>query len=357
MERGVRVCAVEAEREARAEGWSQGDVTAGLGVPERTLRRWRLLDSSGDLGATRRGRPARRSSHEARQGLVVAIVQHGPWVGVKTLRKEFPGMPRSEIRDVLERMRAAYVREHEELVGRLTWLEVGWVWAMDHAEPPRPIDGVDRAAFALRDLSSGMQLLWEGQRGPRARPTARALEEAFRKHGAPLVLKCDNGSAFRSRRVRRVCRRWGVLLLWSPPRTPRYNGAIEATIRRLKERTEHQAMLEGRPGVWLREDLEAAMRQMNERPYGGSGDPRARRERFAQRRAVDDGVRAALRRQLARELWAARAAARQEPADGRRRASKAGRRRDAIGRALVALGILTIRMGRVRPRFLWKKAA
>ena len=53
----------------------------------------------------------------------------------------------------------------------------------------------------------------------------------------PLVLKSDNGPAFVSAEVRAVLAERGVVALYSPPYWPRYNGAIEAGIGALREKS------------------------------------------------------------------------------------------------------------------------
>src|SRR5581483_8822513 len=65
----------------------------------------------------------------------------------------------------------------------------------------------------------------------------------------------------------------GVLALYSPPRTPRYNGAIEAGIGSLKTRTETHASRHGRPGQWTSDDVAAAQEEANAtaRPQGPTG--------------------------------------------------------------------------------------
>ncbi len=63
---------------------------------------------------------------------------------------------------------------------------------------------------------------------------AAHLEVLFRRHGAPLFLKRDNGSPFNCQEVDDVMARFGVLPLNNPPRCPRYNGAIEKSIRDFK---------------------------------------------------------------------------------------------------------------------------
>ena len=60
------------------------------------------------------------------------------------------------------------------------------------------------------------------------------LEDLFRKHGAPLFLKRDNGSPFNHHRVDEVLARHLVLPLNNPPHYPRYNGSMEKGIRDLK---------------------------------------------------------------------------------------------------------------------------
>jgi hypothetical protein len=69
----------------------------------------------------------------------------------------------------------------------------------------------------------------------------------FVRHGAPLVLKADNGSAFIAEATRDFLSLVGVNLLFSPPHTPRYNGSIEAGIGSLKTRTERHACRASRP--------------------------------------------------------------------------------------------------------------
>jgi transposase InsO family protein len=54
-------------------------------------------------------------------------------------------------------------------------------------------------------------------------------------------MKTDNGSAFIAEVLARFLARWQVLILFSPPRTPSYNGTIESSIGSLKTRSERLA--------------------------------------------------------------------------------------------------------------------
>jgi transposase InsO family protein len=57
---------------------------------------------------------------------------------------------------------------------------------------------------------------------------AASTRSIFSTHGPPLVLKTDNGSLFVAEPFEELLKQWQVLALLSPPRTPRYNGAVEA---------------------------------------------------------------------------------------------------------------------------------
>jgi len=67
---------------------------------------------------------------------------------------------------------------------------------------------------------------------------ARALEEDFARHGAPLVCRLDRASCQRTIEVVSVLKRWGVLPLHGPPHHARYYGQLE------RQNREHRAWLD-----------------------------------------------------------------------------------------------------------------
>jgi transposase InsO family protein len=174
----------------------------------------------------------------------------------------------------------------------LRWTHAGTVWAIDFAEPPLPIDGYGRL-LAVRDLASGYQLLWLPVPDESTTQAVLALEGLFREHGAPLVLKSDNGSAFIGEGLAAILERWQVWQLYSPPRMPRYNGSCEAGIGSMKTRTHHHAARHGRPGQWTCDDAEAARLEANQtaRPWGVSGPTPG--EDWLGRSPIGSAVRAA----------------------------------------------------------------
>jgi transposase InsO family protein len=219
------------------------------------------------------GRPAQRSDRHLRNRALALIDLLGPQVGVPTLQALCPDLARGEVEDLLRRYRRVWRRQRRLLSYRLHWTRPGTVWAIDFAQPPSPIEGCYPRLLAVRDLASGYQLLWLPVADESAQTAVAALESLFREHGAPLVLKSDNGSAFLATELEELLRRWEVWQLFSPPRLPRYNGSCEAGIGSMKTRTHHQAARLARAGQWTCDDVEAARLQANEtaRPWGLQG--------------------------------------------------------------------------------------
>jgi len=268
---------------------------------------------------------------------------------VPQLRRRFPDVARSELAELKAAERQRRRQRRAVHARRLQWHHPGAVWAMDYAEPPTPIDGLYHALFSVRDLASGRQLAWLPVPAATAQHAAAALEAFFLQHGPPLVLKCDNGSPFIAEQTQELLAAWGVRILFSPPYTPRYNGACEAGIGGLKVRTHHLAAVHGRPGRWTTEDVEAARRLADEEQYprrlhGRTAEevwqarsPPTETERRRYRNAVDCR-RQEIRNQRGIPLHEALDRARQASIDRR-----------AVSRALVALGYLSFLRSVITP--------
>jgi hypothetical protein len=201
------------------------------------------------------------------------------------------------------------------------------------------------------DLASHQQLLWLPVLDLTAATTIEALGMLFVRHGAPLVLKADNGSAFIAEATRDFLSPVGVNLLFSPPHTPRYNGSIEAGIGSLKTRTERHATRAGRPGYWTCDDVAAAESEANAnaRPQGETGPtPNELWDRRRRITALERGLfQSAVQRQ------------RDQLGPKEDLSSKEERRmqREAIRRALAEHGILLYSRGRIPLPITNQKAA
>jgi putative transposase len=272
-EHQTRRHAAEVGRHLFNLGWAWTKIADLIQVAGRTLRKWchDLLDQF--QPALPLGRPVIRSPREERNAVIHFLDEFGPQVGVPMLRECFPTMRGAELEDLLKRYRRVW-RERNRLPLRvLHWPVIGRVWAIDYAEPPAPIDGRWEYLLAVRDLASGMQLLWLPVEAATGANATSALAMLFATHGAPLVLKSDNGGHFTCPAVQDLLRTHQVECLFSPPYWPRYNGAIEAGIGGMKVRTAAHAARTGHPGNWTWDDAAGAFLEANElsRPHNCNG--------------------------------------------------------------------------------------
>lgn len=314
-----------------------------VGLRPRTLAHWRRSLERGELTCKPRGRPCKQSPQENRRNVVEWIEEVGPQVGLPTIRATFPNMPRCELVDLQRDYRREFRQANRQATEELTWHKPGRVWAMDHEKRPRtrPIDGLYPEVFSVRDLASGMQLAWMPVPDETAETTFDVLAALFEEHGPPLVLKSDNGPAFKSQLIGRLLEDWGVVPLRSPPVTPRYNGSCEAGIGAMKVRTYYQAARNGRGGNWSSEDTEAARCEANEYHHPSGQDEFTPDQLWQSRARIDYTERAQFHLAVERAQDEQREKRSCGPEKQPTAAEQAAEHRRAVRQALVELGILT----------------
>ena len=348
QEQRVRAHAVRCLEQAAAQGWTITAVAAALHLTHGTLKHW-LATCAHDSGPSALlGRPLQVSVPAVRNDVLRLLTEHGPGLGVPRLRQHFPELARAELDNLAHRYCRWWRRHYQQALHVLHWQVPGTVWAMDFAEPPAPIDGRYPYLLAVRDLGSGQQLLWLPVADETAQTVVLALAMLLAIHGAPLVVKTDNGSAFGSEEVQALWNSAGVIPLFSPPYWPRYNGAIEAAIGSLKTRTEAAAQETGHPGCWTRTDLAAAQHQANVNvPPKGPRAQQSPADLWTQRPRVHRQERALFQEAVTR----CRAEAQQEePWLGKEPPQVMSQRaldRKAISRALVERGYLLFKRRRI----------
>lgn len=340
-ERCVRKHAVDVAAWAVRRGVPFHEAAKRLHVSPRTLRDWRSRSSHGKLAANPRGRHPLRSSLEVRRHALEVLHKAGPSTGLPTLRPLLPKVPRAELTRMLKRFRS--VRRARGLC-RLTWHRVGSVWAMDFVLPSEPVDGLFPCVFSVCDLASRFQLLWAPLAGETALDVVGALRTLFLRYGPPLVLKCDNGSAFIAWILACFLDEWSVTSLFSPVRRPWYNGACERANGTLKAWTAEEAQREGHPGYWTSHDLQWAQQWNNEvrRPLPRLFHGCTPADLWNARRPISPEEREAFLQTVASNQlaeWASRGYAPDLPLDHNLSASLG---RAAVRDALCAHGLLTI---------------
>ena len=156
------------------------------------------------------------------------------------------------------------VRQHRhdqlQSMKRIHWLRPNLAWSADATEyrgwkiiPLHDLASRYRVDAIISSTEDGAQI-------------ATFLEAAFKEHGPPLFFKRDNGSPFNCREVDQVLARYWVLPLNNPPAYPRYNGAMEKSIRDLKEALDRRAFQWQAPPAQLSVQLEASIHHLNHRP-------------------------------------------------------------------------------------------
>ncbi len=276
LESDVRRAAVALARWAVSRlGRSLDRVARALSISPRTLRAW----VAGWRGKTRRrpvarGAPAGEVTREQRDLVYHVLVLVSPSVPVRVIEACCPGVPRALIEDYRERFWAMARKRLKALVHTLRWPRPGTVWTTDFREESLPTDGTFRYTLLVRDLGSGMMLAAVPCEVKTSATVAAVLRRLFAEHGAPLVLKSDNGGEFLGEEVEAVLREHGVWPLLSPAYMPKYNGAVEAGGGGFATRAFHHAARNGRPEQWTCDDVEWAVwdANWNARPLG-AGSP------------------------------------------------------------------------------------
>lgn len=332
------------------------EMAGHLGRVPRTIRRWRAAWHQNHLQTKPRGRPAATVEQSIRQAVIMCLAFLGPEVGIPTLEWIFPHVSRSVLTDLRQRYRRLARLELRSLLHVLIWHRVGAVWAADFAKPPLPIDGLYKRIFNVRDLASGEQLMAMPVYDETAATVIKMLEILLHWCGIPLVLKVDNGSAFIAHEVRDWARDHGIHLLYSPPQTPAYNGAIEAGTGSIETRAFHQAARHGRPWEWTCDDVASARLQANEtaRPRGRNGPTPD--EAWTKLEPISDGERATFDAVYRRHEATERQQRGVQDGVQLQRAQQASIDRVALGRALIECGFLSFRRRRITPRIPKRKA-
>lgn len=248
-------------------------------IAESTIRRWVSLY----LGSDRQlaslfphERSDRGRSRRVDEETILSLVK---------LRKELPGLPVIKLLEEMEKRRlsppgmaisltTAYrILQQEGLSGKDRAAKIDRrryeaqypndIWQSDVMHGPRvEVENGHRKAYLIGFLDDHSRLLPHAEfyLSEQLDSWLDAFRKALLTRGVPRKLYVDNGAAFRSRHLERICASLGIALVHTPPYTPQGRGKIERFFRTVRSQflphflggtiTELNIALD----LWIRED-------------------------------------------------------------------------------------------------------
>ncbi len=257
-----------------------------LGISTSACRKWRRRQEKHDTPAGRpRGRPELIPAG-ARQRLRACYQQHfGQW-GPQVLsawakRTKLGAWAPATIARVVADLKPAPVPKPKPIRYEIT--ASGVMWSEDGAGFRE--HGHKRELVVAQDEHSRYKVAHRLVGGPATEDdVVTYLRDAFKRHGAPLVLKHDGGAIFHGERVKALLAEYQVTELTGPRYYPQYNGKKERSVRDIK--SYERAMRAQGAGHSLAARLDATIHDLNEerpRPVLGG---RTAREVYDEDRAL-----------------------------------------------------------------------
>jgi len=249
--------------------WSEQRLCRVVGVPYGSFRRWKARLAQ---GAPARSRPGPKKvvplSLEELRGAVDGLDHGGQRSrGATALYRQYQTqISRRELAILIATVRRALAQQHQAALCHITWQVPGLVWSLDDTELARSPHQVLRL-HQVQELASRYKFRpWVGER-ILGETVAEHLEQLFRQHGAPLVLKRDNGGNLNQHAVDVVLARYWVVPLNSPRQYPPYNGGMERAVRELKAPLREKLRASGPlPAAEVQHWAELLAHDLNHRP-------------------------------------------------------------------------------------------
>jgi len=223
---------LEAARVMRRLGLSRFLAASALGCGASTLARWEARERRGVAIARRRGPVpcAPEDAFHAPSAAALVRLSRG-LLGAETIARSIGGISRRCVAAIKKATLAEIERERRAKATRVTISMPGIVRGFDAMELSTGyLLAAGDACVPYRTFASRVERY-------AADEVARALDEDFAKHGAPLVARLDRAKQHDAPEVRSVLDRWKVLTLHGPPRHPQYYAQLE------RQNREHRAWL------------------------------------------------------------------------------------------------------------------
>jgi hypothetical protein len=218
-------------------GASARRVSEAAGLGYRRLLRWRARASAGTPVLAPPGPKKTAVLPLAALEAEIARLRHGRrrtrGTGALYLRHR-DAISRRALARLVTAERTRQCDARRQLGKHVQWHLPNLAWAIDATERGRDAAGRKLYIHAVRDLCSRYGFEPYAAAESSGCDMAAHLQRLFKRHGAPLFLKRDNGTPLNDQAVNAVLARFGVIPLNSPCRYPQYNGAMERGIGQLQ---------------------------------------------------------------------------------------------------------------------------
>jgi hypothetical protein len=228
-------------------------------LPCATVLRWRARAQAGEAVVRKAGVKKKEPLDLPMVKMKIEQLSHGPrrTAGTTALHAHFSdAISRRRFQELVAQERQNKLDDMK----RIQWLLPGAAWSIDTTQY-----GPEKIKITpLRDLASRYQLptplVAHREEGEKI---ALYLDLMFKKEGAPMFLKRDWGSPLNCAEIDEILERHAVLPLNSPPGYPRYNGAIERSMRDLQDALDQRRL--NALQVPMSVEVELATHQLNHR--------------------------------------------------------------------------------------------
>jgi hypothetical protein len=220
-----------------------------IGLPYSTLRRWRDRRRTAVVIRRQPGPAKHTALPVADFRSRVAHLDHGSTrtSGTGPLIRTFrQSVSRRRLQSFIARLRRRHLRRLRHAKLHVTWHLPNLAWAIDalHLRTSPGDPGV--VVVLARDLASHFHFDPLVLKAESALHNLHWLQQLCSRHGAPLLLKRDNGAPFNAPILDDFLAGNGILPLNSPIRHPSYNGAIEHGVGSFK-RAVYAALVPDQP--------------------------------------------------------------------------------------------------------------
>lgn len=218
------------QADARMDPGAVSQLARWLDVTPRTIRNWRTRARREEKRSIGRPRYPEELRARARALVEHELVRQG-YPGWRPIAQALPELPvrlvQTWVAQIKCRRRVGVRRRRREQRIETRVLAKEAIWTMDGTSLGRKVEAQvikDRGSLAYRAVR-------EGKTAKSKEVTALLGEQK----SLPLVLATDNGAIYCSRETQSFLESQRVVHLRSLPRTPEHNGAVEVSIRLLKE--------------------------------------------------------------------------------------------------------------------------